>query len=719
MTHRIKPTIFSLFILSGFCSLLYQVIWLRLAFASFGTITPVLSVLISVFMTGLAVGSFFGGRFAERSADWKISPIVFYGFVELIIGMGAFAVPALFKLGEIWLLGKGQTDSGAYMWNSALIIFASVLPWCIAMGATIPLMMSFIRKMRILPEGSFSYLYLANALGAMAGTGLTAMVLVELMGFQSTLRLAACCNFAIAATSFILAARRQFPSGQNAPAETARRESDIKPRKSIIILFATGFLSMAMEIIWTRAFTPILKTTIYSFALLMCVYLLATWLGSFLYRRGLKRGSLASLEVLAPWLALFSVLPLLLNDQSLSPGTIHVAVSIFPFCAALGYLTPRLIDTYSHGVPERAGKAYAWNVLGCILGPLAAGYIMLPLMGVKWSMVACAIPFVAYILAKLKPLTVGIAAVFAISALWCTTFEDPKIYGTAQIRRDHTATVISCGEGRAKKLLVNGMGVTGLTPITKFMAHFPLATLSEPPQSALVICFGMGTTFRSAMSWGIRTTAVELVPSVRDAFGYYYPDDLHLMSDPRGRVVVDDGRRFLKRDHEKYDLITMDPPPPVEASGSSLLYSTEFYSLVKSHLTDQGLLQQWFPAGETKTFEAICGSVVRSFAYVTAYKSVEGWGHHILAADHPIEIPGPEILIARMPPAARTDLMEWFPEQTIEGVIGRVLSNKVSIPSDNRDIGKTYISDDKPINEYYLLRRVYQQIRFGSVPITN
>jgi spermidine synthase len=716
MTRWIKIIVFALFFFSGFCSLLYQIIWLRLAFASFGIVTPVVSVLISVFMSGLAVGSYLGGRFSERALKWKAPPILYYGLAELIIGIGAFVAPALFGVGEAFLLSKGQTNSAAYMWNSALIILGSILPWCVAMGATIPLMMSSIRKMGILEEGSFSYLYLANALGAMTGAGLTALALIELMGFQSTLRLASYCNFAIAGTSFLLAARKEFPTGQDAPMEHTRGEVDITPRKSILVLFATGFLSMAMEVIWTRAFTPILQTTIYSFAMLLSVYLLATWIGSFIYRRRFKSKSLGRLDVLAPWLALFSFLPLLLNDPRVSPGTMHVAVSIFPLCAGLGFLTPRIVDTYSKGVPERAGKAYAWNVLGCILGPLAAGYIMLPLIGVKWSMLACASPFLVYALLKQKLRTIAVAAAFAIAVIGCSTFEDPKIYGAAQVRRDYTATVISYGEGMDKRLLVNGVGITGLTPVTKFMVHLPLAALAEPPQTALVICFGMGTSFRSAMSWGIRTTAIELVPGVRDSFGYFYPGDVHLLSGPQGKVVIDDGRRFLKRDREKYDLITLDPPPPVEASGSSLLYSTEFYSIAKTHLSTKGLLQQWFPGGESKIYEAAYGALLRSFAYVRVYKSVENWGYHFLAADHPIEISSPEQLISRMPASARTDLMEWFPGQSIESVVQRVLGNEVSIADEKHAREQAYITDDKPFNEYYLMRRLRQKIQSGFMP---
>src|SRR5205823_2957568 len=116
-------------------------------------------------------------------------------------------------------------------------------------------------------------------------------------------------------------------------------------------------------------------------------------------------------------------------------------------------------------------------------------------------------------------------------------------------------------------------GVTCLTPETKFMAHLPLALHAGKPESVLIICFGMGTTYRSALSWDIDTTAVELVPSVKNAFGFYHRDAARVLNNPKGRIVIDDGRRFLKRTSAMFDVVVTDPPPPIEAAGSSLLYS--------------------------------------------------------------------------------------------------------------------------------------------------
>ena len=85
-----------------------------------------------------------------------------------------------------------------------------------------------------------------------------------------------------------------------------------------------------------------------------------------------------------------------------------------------------------------------------------------------------------------------------------------------------------------KMLLVNGIGMTSLTPVTKMMAHLTLASLPEPPRNVLIICFGMGTTFRSALSWNIPVTVVELVPSVPKLFTYYHPDGDQVLASPHG-----------------------------------------------------------------------------------------------------------------------------------------------------------------------------------------
>jgi spermidine synthase len=184
----LRRRLFVLFFLSGFCGLVYQMVWTRLAFASFGIITPVLSVVISVFMLGLSLGAWAGGRIIPGLVRRTgVSAIYFYAGAELIIGLGAFVVPKLFAIGEHILLNAGQTNSFPYLFLSAAVLAVAILPWCVFVGATFPLMMAFVRERDRENTESFSYLYLANVLGAMCGTILTAVVLIEVLGFHRTL----------------------------------------------------------------------------------------------------------------------------------------------------------------------------------------------------------------------------------------------------------------------------------------------------------------------------------------------------------------------------------------------------------------------------------------------------------------------------------------------------------------------------------------------------
>ena len=287
-------------------------------------------------------------------------------------------------------------------------------------------------------------------------------------------------------------------------------------------------------------------------------------------------------------------------------------------------------------------------------------------------------------------------------------------YPEREVRRDYTATVLATGKGFDRRLLVNGIGMTMLNPITKYMAHLPLAFMSRPPQNGLVICFGMGTTFRSMLSWGIPTTAVDLVPSVPALFGYYHADAPKLVSSPLARIVIDDGRRFLDDSTQTYDVIVVDPPPPPAAPGSSLLYSRDFYEVVKRHLRRDGILQMWYPAtdGDTATSVSVSKALMQSFPYVRAFPSLGGYGIHFLASTEPLPMVSSSVLSARLPSAAVSDFVEWGPQanpqQQFELVLSHELTLEKLIAEDPR---VPAMQDDAPINEYYLLRRWFHSSR--------
>ncbi|MBN1364648.1 MAG: fused MFS/spermidine synthase [Syntrophaceae bacterium] len=753
MPCYLKRILFVLFFLSGFCSLLYQVIWLRMAYASFGATTPVLSLMISIFMLGFSIGSFVGGRFINGLAyHFKKSPVIFYALAEFCIGLGAFAVPELFFLGKNLLLSSGEMNSSKYLILSAIIITFSVLPWCIFMGFTYPFMMSFFKGLNRRNPSGFSYLYLANVLGAMSGTLLTAWIIIEIAGFRNSLLTAALINFLIFLASITTGIFYPYKKIYDKESEYAKEplpsEKETKKVSSVFIhtlLLFTGFVSMAMEVIWIRAFTPILLNTIYSFASLLTVYLFATSVGIFLYRIHLDRKKVISTGYLLACLAIFSFLPIIVNDPRLIISVPLALISIFPFCAGLGYLMPKLIDEYSLGRPYEAGKAYAFNIIGCVIGPLFASYVLLPNWGVKFSLIILGIPFLLFFILYYKReifqrKRFAIITAFAVLMVLTATFinisyeevyvmpeeetTDRKFYVLPDdciVRRDYVATVVSSGAEMSKLLLINGIPTTSLKPVTKMMAHLPLIFCPEKPSSALVICLGMGTTFRSALSWNINVTAIELVPSVKKAMGYYFADTDLIMKNLKGNIIIDDGRRFLNRTNETFDIITIDPPPPLESAGSSFLYSEEFYELAQKHLKQKGILQQWFPCGELKIAQATARALSNSFPYVKIYKSVEGWGLHFLASMNPIKVPSVQTALSRIPDTARKDITEWYQidrAELFDGFIRFVLKSEISLSELLNDDKKITITDDRPFNEYFFMRRTIDRLRGKYVEIS-
>ena len=733
MSRSTRWFLFLAFFLSGCCALIYQVVWTRLAFASFGIIPPVLSIVISVFMLGLSGGAWAGGKWIEGLVRRTgFSALLFYALAELVMAIGGFSVPKLFAIGEGLLLSSGQTDSIRYLFLSAVVLALSMLPWCLFMGATFPFMMAYAREKDARSEHSFSYLYLANVLGAMTGCLLTAVVFVEILGFKRTLWLAAAINVTIAALSaFVawkqprLAADAQALRAEK-PAQPPNDGSVSRPQRRMIkwILFSTGFSAMAMEVIWARAFAPVMTTQVYTFALIIFAYLGATFVGSLVYRRDLRKGSVRSTAVLISLLAVAALLPVVCNDLRFLTNTPNFAgyfsatvllLSICPLCAVLGYLTPALIDEYSLGDPSGAGQAYALNVAGSILGPLFASYVLLPSLGERYGIIILGLPFLAFSLVGTGSLSSAYRWSLRVAAtvflIWSLFFaQDLAAFASRkaakiEIRRDYAASVISAGEGLSKALLVNGIGVTGLVPMTKFMAHLPLAYHSGRPESALVICFGMGTTYRSVLSWDLKAVAVELVPSVRDAFPFYFEDAERILSNPNGRIVIDDGRRFLNRTADKFDVIVIDPPPPVEAAGSSLLYSEEFYARAKEHLQPNGILQAWFPGGDEKTGQAVLRSLRNSFPHLRCFRSALGAGMLILASAEPIAALGPQQIATRMPPKAAADLMEWSPSRNLNAYLAQVVWKEFPVDAALNPDPEVRITDDRPYNEYFLLRR--------------
>src|ERR1700691_5036969 len=197
---------FWFFFVSGFCSVLCELIWLRLAMAQFGVTTALTSIVLSVFMAGLGVGSWLAGALVRRYGDRiRFSPLRLYGLLELTIGLSALVVPAELVWGHRLLEGladRAAVSSVAYYVIAGLWLAATMVPFCACMGGTIPVAMFAIRKtQKERDQRSFSFLYLANVLGAVLGS-FVPLLLIEPYGFHHTLLIGAALNAAIAASAF-------------------------------------------------------------------------------------------------------------------------------------------------------------------------------------------------------------------------------------------------------------------------------------------------------------------------------------------------------------------------------------------------------------------------------------------------------------------------------------------------------------------------------------
>lgn len=710
---------FVFFFISGFCSVLYELVWLRLSMAQFGVTTAMVSIVLSVFMGGLGLGSWLSGKWLDagggsrKAQSASVRALQIYALIELLIGVSGIVAPWELLWGRHLLSSLDLSSSFLYYSAAGLLVAGALVPWCALMGATIPVAMKALGQMYPQEAGrSFSYLYMANVAGAVAGTVLP-LFFIELFGFHGTLKIGVTCNALIFGFAMLLSRERPGPAPavESAPsfAKTAGSNS------LLILLFLTGLTSMGMEVVWVRRFTPYLGTVVYAFASILGVYLVATFCGARAYRWWSSRNT-RQVALLWTLLALAALFPLVTTSPNVFVSkAFRLVVGLMPFTGLLGFITPMLVDRFSSGDPGHAGRAYAINVVGCILGPLLAGFGLLPYWSERTSLILLSVPWFIVGLRAVWPRQAASrmarGAAYALLPLAALIIHYSKGYEQGfpqrEVLRDSTATVMAVGSGMQKKILVNGYGMTVLSPVTKMMAHLPLAFLDHPPQSALDICFGMGTTFRSLMTWNIHTTAVELVPSVPPLFGYFHPDGPQLFQSPLAKLVIDDGRRYLERSDEQYDLITIDPPPPPSAAGSSLLYSKEFYTLARKHLRPGGILAQWLPSGDEQDFSAVARAVKDSFPYVRVFYWRTTWGYHFLASERPLPTRSAADLAQGIPPAAAADLVEWGPERDAVSQFAWILSREIDI---RQLIAKSpatpALRDDRPINEYYMLRKL-------------
>jgi len=700
----------ALFFGSGSAGLVYQVLWMRSLGLFFGSDMYGVSIILGTFMGGLAVGSWLGGRFAERTPR----PLLWYGVAELGIGAAALVFPALLASFDPLLRAAwGAGPSPAYQATRIGLATGALLVPTALMGATLPLVLKhFVRSRSVLGEAG-AYFYAVNTLGALVGTLAAGFVLLPYLGMARSTACAAAINFAIGAVCGALGWRTPLPRPARAPAmaeldPVPGLEPALRRRLATAALVAfgvSGFGSFALEVAWTRILLMSFSATVYSFAATLACFLFGIFLGTRLVSRVVDRhesplglfaqlelGVAASVGVLALLLhatpavfgRLLAALAAPLGEHALVAATLLVSFPLLVVPASLlGATFPVALRVYTTSIARvgsRSGDVYAANTAGAVAGSLAAGFVLIPWLGATATVAVLALLFLAVggglaaLARRARPAPAGVRPAAAL-ALACgaaalllpyrptLNFDSASLAGATLLHHaegvQNTIDVVRAPSG-ATSLVIGGNveADDGERQRRHFVlkGHLPLLLL-EDPASVLVVGLGMGITLQAtARHPGVeRIDVVELSPDIVAAQAVLADLNGDVLANPLVRVRIDDGRLFLKLTPERFDMITADPIHP-KISRVGYLYTREYYESIRAHLREGGVVCQWMPVYQIAPRRL--RSAVKTFLDVFPHATL--WyvdGHALLVAKTTSAAIDVELLRERLQhPTVREDL---------------------------------------------------------------
>jgi predicted membrane-bound spermidine synthase len=768
--------VYLLFFCSGVSGLIYQVVWVRAFGNVFGNTIYSASLVIAVFMLGLGAGSYLAGRWADRRyAANPNSLLRIFGAFELSIAVLAVGVSALLPhLTDLSASLSSYTvgPAGWYVLSSSSHVARAALaagllaPITLLMGGTLTLLIRHLVR-RDLRRGAWqiALLYGVNTAGAAMGAFLTDFALVPNYGLQRTQWVAFGFNIVAAAGALYIGRGpvvRLKPDTTIEEREPARVRSvrlqpdQVTPEPAIrwtaAAIALSGFAAMGMEIVWFRHVSLLLGEYRAVFSLLLTIVLCGIGLGSlaggWLLRRVQQPAQawmvVQGLFVAATLAGLASVDARAIQQAASDPGGMPRALAEVWFNAGpifavaglpsilMGFAFPlanAVVQRAESQVGARAGLMYLANTVGAVGGSLAAGFVLLPVLGLQRSATA-----------------LMIAAVLAIASLHGARRAD----STNQSRRAPWAFAGSLGVAAAALagwvllpgdfLLARGLlfpvenahavseGLTEIITVTdgpdggrvlvtnghpmsstelfsqrymRAMAHIPLLSI-ERPRRVLVLCYGVGNTAHAATLHPSveRVDVVDLSGHVLEHSRYFTDVNHDVLRDPRVSVYINDGRHHLQMAApEWYDLITLEPPPIVHA-GVAALYSREFYVSARSRLTPRGYISQWLPVFGVP--EPMILSMVRAFTDVFPNAVLlSGAQTNLLLVgtrDSTIEVDPARVEAAlAQTPAVRADLQR-LDLGTLREIVGTFVASGETLAAAASSV--TPVTDDRPIQEY-------------------
>lgn len=689
-----RGAFYLVFVFSGFAGLIYESIWTHYLKLFLGHAAYAQSLVLAVFMGGLAGGAWLAGRFSTRIA----SPLRAYAVVEAMVGVFALGFHYAFVASTEWAYAVLLPALGAELPVLAAKLALSsalIVPQSLLLGMTFPLMSAGLARGHPGAAGeSVAMLYFSNSLGAAIGVLASGFVLIEALALPGTLRFAGALNLALASAVWVVARPAERVLAPSASYEAAGA------RLLLLVALLTGLASFVYEISWIRMLSLVLGASTHSFELMLATFILGLALGGLAVRRLVDRSRVP--ERLLGWvqlaMALAAAATLPLYDltfglmEALMTGLARTetgyllfnvagagvaALIMLPATFFAGMTLPLLTGALlRRGAGEAAiGHIYAANTLGAIAGVVLAVHAGLPALGLKGTLLAGALVDAALGVLLLASTQLGRRALGAAAAAaaalfaWLALFVDLDAnkmtagvfrHGDLETSRDakvlfnkdgKTATVHLVSYSEATSLRTNGKSdgsivldpahERGTDEITMVLtAAIPLSLKPEARRAA-VIGIGTGlTTHTLLQSLAIeRVETIEIEAAMAEAARGFMPRNSGAFADPRGTLVIDDAKSFFAAGNRRYDLIISEPSNPW-VSGVSGLFTREFYRRVREHLAADGLLVQWFQLYEIDP--SLVASVMRALGEVFPHYAVFAPSDHdvlIVAGAAPLPLP--------------------------------------------------------------------------------
>jgi spermidine synthase len=746
---RSRWPILAIFVLSGAAGLVYEIVWSRQLVLVFGNTTQAVSAILAGFFGGMAIGSALGGRLADRVR----SPLRLYGIIELVLVVVVIATPLTFRVirslyGEIAVALEDAPQLLALI-RLGLALLA-LAPATILMGATLPTLTRHLSSNAHLSQ-SFGRLYAANTIGAIIGTLAAGLILIEVLGLTGALVVGAACSAIAGVVALAIARRPADVPEASEPAPVASATIPVDQGASgrrtlaLTVAFISGLTSLGYQVLWTRLLASGTGNTTYVFTVILGVFLIGLAIGALLFNYIRPRITdpirlLAFAQILVALLVIGGLVAVVVQPEDLAPGaslaTLRALIGsaivvVLPVTVVLGLSFPAasalLSDDARHAGSE-SGSLVAVNTVGAIAGSVIIPFLLIPALGSPLVVALLALvnaalgtalalrvreygrPLIAFGLV----VAVVVAAIGFVPGVLVQPNEAEigarggRIFASTE---DEIASVQAGQISFTPELWVAGTSMTLLTVDAKLMPILPLIARPDATR-ALVVAFGMGSAFRGALIAGLQTDAVELVPSVPKMFGFYYPDATAVLADPNGRVIVTDGRNHLELTKDRFDIIVTDPPPPIESSGAAVISSKEYYEAGRDHLTPDGIMMQWLPfGGPTEDLNDHIRTFAAVFPEVTLVRGAGGYGAYMLGSSSPIGFDEADIRSILARPGVLADISSAYdsPATTVDDWIA-VIRRQLWATGDGVDaLAGTgpLVTDDRPLPEYFLLRRLF------------